>query len=149
MAAEALIKSMCRRLAQKGYHAETDLSFFEQGRLDGFIFDFGQQRLGGVFLSFDKASKTIAIDYPFIRCDAKRSNFLMRLLAHFIRAKGHYPRFKRIKRVIPSFLAKYFEPLLVSTNVEREEDVGGALGFPPGVLIQYTWQISELLKLLA
>ncbi|KAH7710023.1 hypothetical protein AAVH_22689 [Aphelenchoides avenae] len=124
-----------------------DLSFFEQGSLDGFVFNFGQQRLGGVFLSFDKASKTIAIDYPFIRCDAKRSNFLMRLLAHFVRA--HYPQYERIKRVIPCFLAKYFEPLLVSTNVERIEDVGGALGFPPDVLIQYTWQISELLKLLA
>lgn len=134
-----------RRLA--AYRAEIDLLLSSRAKLNGFLLDYGHQRLGGMFLVFDELHETIFMNYSFVRCDVKRSGFTMRVLAAMIKERDFSRRFKYVRCVIPNFLGRFLAPLSTATKVHQMHDVSLMYGFHSGTLTQYTWEILSLLSL--
>lgn len=124
-------------------NAEIDLNHIHTGRRVGFIFEYGSQRLGGIFLRLHHKRKTIAIGHTFIRLDLLRSSFMLRLLAGLIKGLGYDRWFDQVECFVPDHLSKFLEPIITAVDAAPKDPRLQRWPFP-----EYTWPTANLFRLL-
>ncbi|KAH7707289.1 hypothetical protein AAVH_25478 [Aphelenchoides avenae] len=79
-------------------HINIDLTHVHEGRLVGFLLEYGTVRLGGVFITFNERRRTLSLGYAFARPDLLSSCFMTRFLAAVIKYQGYARWFDVMER---------------------------------------------------
>ncbi|KAH7700150.1 hypothetical protein AAVH_32734 [Aphelenchoides avenae] len=126
-----------------------DLKAVEAGRLSGFILEYGSKRLGGVYLRFDDARKTINVFGPLLPRELLCSPFSIRFVAALLKQQGYHRWFDRIEFLVPRNLIGLFEPLLAALGTSPEDDLPSKLGLQPTACIGYSLTIAYVFNTFA
>ncbi|KAH7720079.1 hypothetical protein AAVH_12500 [Aphelenchoides avenae] len=130
-----------------------NVAAINEGHNAGYIVEYGQKRLGGLFMRFDKCRKIVWMLCPFLQRELLCSTYFLKLLSAFARSQSYQQMgFEWIGVPMPAHLYERFEPILISAGaspIQAPIELAAMYRRDPSSLVMYLCSISNILSLTA